>query len=623
MPIEKGDLIIGDGPDVYYIENDRRRLVPDYTTLLALDSKGWDAVKHVLADELLAVEIGPPIPSLANGSLLIGTDGKSFLARRGQLHPVPDAATLALFPRHRAAQLRPGDLQLFPSRLGEKLPSVHDVSAEVLAIDTYIRSLAPLPYRDDTDEAGPVVKRPGVTEVDGVAVEVSEQRIRMSRRVSDFVEINPIPDVMWAGALVTGASVAPGALAPIPLQRHPGWITVATSLTSPAPKSQSRRLSEPSLRAYQDALTELIHELKPQDSAAAISFQLEKIDTLEEGMLRFGLNLKGSGWGVDAKAQLNTRASRSTTFGYFSQSYYQVTFDADGSPPRFFADDVTLDQVKAYCGPDNPPCHIATVTYGRLLTFLVDSEATSFEVKAALNASWESAVSGTAALTGEHKNTLSRSSVTAAVLGGSSGVVGEVITNPVAGLVPWIQGQLAVNRDLPVAPIQYTVRYLAPPHNLVQVSRTTDVVRIVDANVYGGREAGGTYKVGEGDGKGPVPTGIRVNRGDEVTFTATGRVWAGWMFIGATGPEGISGPPKSWYPLPDGEGVRGSMLIGGYDNGKWFPIGSGARVHVPAESDDCELWLRLNDDDMTNGDGDFDVTVSVRRRLPTIPAMPQ
>jgi hypothetical protein len=63
------------------------------------------------------------------------------------------------------------------------------------------------------------------------------------------------------------------------------------------------------------------------------------------------------------------------------------------------------------------------------------------------------------------------------------------------------------------------------------------------------------------------------------------------------------------------------MLIGGYDNANWFPIGSGTRFNVPDDRDDCELWLRLNDDNMTNGNGDFDVTVSLRRRMPTIPAM--
>jgi hypothetical protein len=37
-----------------------------------------------------------------------------------------------------------------------------------------------------------------------------------------------------------------------------------------------------------------------------------------------------------------------------------------------------------------------------------------------------------------------------------------------------------------------------------------------------------------------------VNRGDDVTATATGSIWAGWVFIGRNGPDGLDGPPKPW-----------------------------------------------------------------------------
>ncbi|MGW1496446.1 thiol-activated cytolysin family protein [Streptomyces sp. NPDC002402] len=618
-----GDLIYSDGLGVYYIDNAKRHLIPNYTTLLALDSGGWNAAKHVSQDELLGIAIGRPIPSLADGSLLISTDGRSYLASDGELHEIPDAATLALAPRNRVVPVEPEDLRLLKTKnaIGDALFSIDAADANVFAIDRYIRSLAPLPYQDNTDDRGPVFTRPGITEVDGVAVEVSEQRIRMSRQVADFVEISPVPDVMWAGAIVTGASVGPGSLAPIPLHRYPGRITVTTDLTLPAVRSQSERLEEPSLPEYRDARTGLMAALDPQDSAASMSYRLDKINTLEEGMVSFGINLKRAGWGVDAKVRLDSHLDRSTTFGMFSQAYYQIAFTPDGSPPRFFADDVSLNDVKAYCGPDNPPCYIASVTYGRMLTFLVDSEASSLAVQAAISAAWQDALSGQAHLQVEHKDTLSRSRVNAVVVGGSSGVGGDVIVDPVANLVPWINSQLALSKDVPPAPIQYTVRYLAAPHNLVRVSRTTDVVKIVDANVYGGRELAGNYKVGEGRGRGPVATGIRLNRGDELTITATGSIWAGWTFLGSNGPEGLSGRPKPYYPLPAGEGVRGSMLIGGYDNANWFPIGSGKRLFVPDDVDDTELWLRLNDEDMTNGNGEFDVNVSVRRRMPEIHAL--
>lgn len=620
MTIPDGTLVIGDAPEVYLIQNGTRRWVPDPQTLQAVDARGWVAVQRVPQGDVLAAPGGVPLPALQDGSLSINEDGTAYFGRGGRFHLVPDAATLATLPRNRAAATLSQDFVLLKSAIGEPLASVTSTGPNTAAIDAYVRSLAPLPVEPDSDNPGPVVKRPGVTEVDGVGVEVSEQRVRIARQVADFVEVSPIPDVMWAGAAVTGASVQGGALAPIALSRSPGQITVTTDLTMPAQRSQSRRLERPDLPSYVDTLNELIDDLRPTDSAAAMSFRLEKINTLEQGMVSFGLNLKGSGWGVDAKAQLNGNLTRSTMFGLFSQAYFQVTFTPEGSPPRFFADDVTLDEVKAYAGPDNPPCYLSSVTYGRMMIMLVDSEASSLEVKASLSAAWQAAVSGQADLAAQYKNTLSRTSITAVVIGGSSGAAGDVVADPANNLLGWIKRELTVTADLPVTPIQYTVRYLAPPQNLVRVTRTTDPVRIVDANVYGGRQVAWTGSVGEGPGRGPVNTGIRLNRGDDVTVTATGSIWAGWIFIGPNGPDGLDGPPKPWYPLPDGPGVRGSMLIGGYDNSNWMPIGGGRRFSVPSDRDDSELWFRLNDVNMSDGKGSFAVTVSLRRRMPVINA---
>jgi hypothetical protein len=620
MSFNEGSLIIGDGPEVYLIQNGTRRWVPDPQTLQAVNPQSWAAVQRVVQSDLFAVPAGVPLPALQDGSLSICPDGTAYFARGGRFHLVPDAATLAALPRDRAATTLAEDFVLLKAAVGDPLPSVNDVGANAAQIDAYVRSLAPLPVEPDTDTGGPIVKRPGVTDVDGVGVEVTEQRVRMARQVADFVEISPIPDVMWAGAAVTGGSVQSGSLAPIALTRSPGQITVTTDLTLPALRSQSRRLERPDLPSYVDTLNELIDDLRPTDSAAAMSFRLEKINTLEQGMVSFGMNLKGSGWGVDAKAQLNGDLTRSTLFGMFSQAYFQVSFTPEGSPPRFFADDVTIDEVMAYAGPNNPPCYLSSVTYGRMMVMLVDSEASALEVKASLSAAWQAAVSGQVDLAAQYKSTLSRSSITAVVVGGSSGMAGDVISDPANNLLGWIKSQLRLTADLPVTPIQYTVRYLAPPQHLVRVTRTTDPVKIVDANVYGGREVAWTGSVGEGSGRGPVNTGIRLNRGDEVTVTATGSIWAGWVFIGDNGPDGLDGPPKPWYPLPDGDGVRGSMLIGGYDNANWIPIGGGRRFTVPSERDDSQLWFRLNDNDMTNGNGSFRVTVSLRRRMPVINA---
>jgi hypothetical protein len=563
------------------------------------------------------------MPSLSNGTVLVEPGGNKFLALGGRLRAIPDAQTAMLFGRKRVANLQKHDAlsPIFQKFQGEPLQSVGTANKETIAIDAYIRSLGPLPAALPTENSyGVLYKRLGVTQVDGVDMEITEQVVTMRQEVRDFVEISQISDVMWAGATVAGESVQSGSLAPILLRRGPGTITLTTDLTTASTRSKSLPLKEPNLPSYVDAHNQLIDELHPTDSAAAVNNRIIKINTLEEGMVSFGLNVKGSGWGVNAKARLDSRLERSVTFGMFSQAYYAVAFTPQGSPPRFFGDDVRLDEVKQYCGVNNPPCYIASVTYGRTLMFMIDSESSNLEVTAALDGYWKAGISGEANVEGSYKNTMNKSKVSVVVIGGPSGASGQVISDPANGLLPWIMGALKITKDVPAAPVSYTVRYLAPPHHMVVVNRTTAPMKIVDANVYGGRQLQNIYSVGEGPGSGSVATGIRLNRGDKVTITATGSIWAGWTFLGRNGPEGLNGPPKPWYPLPTGEGVQGSMLIAGYDNTDWFPVGSGCQVTVPPENDGRELWLRLNDEDMTNGNGAFEVKVSLERREPIINA---
>ncbi|MEU4407099.1 thiol-activated cytolysin family protein [Streptosporangium sp. NPDC023963] len=620
VPAENANLVKGESsPHVYLVEDGRRRLIPDDVTFAGLGRGGYDAV-HILPDHRLEeLEEGRPLPSLTEGTLYVSSDATSaFLMRAGTLREVPDEQTLAWLPRERVSVVEPSDLKLFRIDHGPALASITDTSQSVLEVDAYLRSLAPLP----AEPAGTreISTRSRSTRVDDVDVLIKETTVEVVNLVDEFTETTPVPDALWAGAVVTGQSVRSGALAPVNLTRHPGTLTVTTDLKTASGRSRSSRLDAPSLPSCIDTLNALIGELNPKDAEAAVHHNVIQVSSLEEGMVNLGLNIKGAMFGVSAKASLTGRLKQSAALGLFTQTYYNVAFTPDGSPSRFFADDVSLDEIKLYAGPDNPPCYISTVSYGRAILVFAESTESFTKVKAALDAAWKGAVSGDLNLAAEHTHVLRRSSLRVVVVGGSTGNAGLVLADPAAKLTAFIQKEIRVTADIPAAPVKYATRYLAPPHNLAAVNRTTQVVRVVDADVHGGPEVRmENIQVGEGRDSGPVNTRIRLARGDRIVITAEGAVWAGWAFIGRNGPEGLDGPGKPWYPLPQ---ERGASLIAGYNNASWFYVGSGTPqpVVVPDEQHGSELWLRLNDDNMQNGDGSFKVTVTVRRRLPSIPA---
>lgn len=489
------------------------------------------------------------------------------------------------------------------------------------AIADYIRTLGLLPAAAEGVDG---VLTSHVSEVDGVNLILSEQRKAINREIRDFSNPYPAPDTLWAGATITGNSVESGALSPIFLSRHPGTITITTDLNSQNGKSQSMEIPIPSIASYIDTLNTLINVLKPLDSAALAEYQMIQIDTIGEAAVEFGLDVSiARAFDGNLDAKLNNNLSHSITFGKFYQTYYQVVFSPQGSPPQFFSDNVTLDQVKQYCGPDNPPCYIASINYGRACMFLVDSEASGGEVRASLTAHYEDATKDIKVQPGgSHQEVMKRSQVRAFAIGSAGNNAANLLVDPKNELIPWLKENATFNTSQMVYPISYTLRYLAPPHHMVRVIRTTRPVKLIDATVYGGPVLVGNFAVGEGRGKGPVPTEFRLNRGDRVTITARGTIWAGWVFIGRNGPDGLAGPPPGNVPLPQNGNprIKGSMLIAGYDNTDWIPIGSGANFTVPDDKHGRELWLSINDDNLTTGNGNFDVKVTVERRMPVINA---
>lgn len=102
-----------------------------------------------------------------------------------------------------------------------------------------------------------------------------------------------------------------------------------------------------------------------------------------------------------------------------------------------------------------------------------------------------------------------------------------------------------------------------------------------------------------------VSTGMRVRRGDTVTFNTTGEVQ---LSDNATDRARSAGTPRAvrGAPLPD---VYAGGLIGRVGTGRPFAIGDQASVPMP---NDGVLYLAVNDDELSDNAGAF--TVQLGRR---------
>jgi hypothetical protein len=112
-----------------------------------------------------------------------------------------------------------------------------------------------------------------------------------------------------------------------------------------------------------------------------------------------------------------------------------------------------------------------------------------------------------------------------------------------------------------------------------------------------------------------VPTGVRLQPGDEFALTGSGTIWAGVWLTGLNGPDGWtdrveSNPASPYVNRPD---AHPFCLVGRFGTGPWFYVGSKLPRQAYTANVAQELILRTNDNSPGNGAGSFQCRIQVWR----------
>jgi hypothetical protein len=107
-------------------------------------------------------------------------------------------------------------------------------------------------------------------------------------------------------------------------------------------------------------------------------------------------------------------------------------------------------------------------------------------------------------------------------------------------------------------------------------------------------------------------TGVDILAGDSVAIAATGTIWSGILGAPPNDANGDNTSTNGNFPLPS---ARAFSLIGRLGPGfSYFPIGT-ARVIKNTSTVAKRLFLRSNDDVPSNGNGQFNVTITYLNRV--------
>ena len=464
-----------------------------------------------------------------------------------------------------------------------------------------------------SNEGGPTSL---TVDAEGVPYTIVQQRRLV---VNDVVEHAFLQDLaqahVYPGAVIQGRALLRGDIAPIPLGRQGGTITVVTDLVSEVPTRQSRDVSAATEAEGTAARRELIAAAQPRDSAGILRAEFQTARTYKEVGAKLGVNVSAAAFDVDANASLDSTFRTSTVVAVIRQTYYTATF----APPQpaargIWSDDVDASALVQYCGAGNPPLYIDSVQYGRFICVTISGAHASTDLAAALKARWTASVSGSVAIGARAKEVLESSDVRIYTIGVPGGGQFARLGDPLADLDRVFVSGMSLNKENPGAPISFTCRHVLD-NTLGHVGLSASYVQPLEAV---GQDAQGDFAVWDGPGGGLVDTGIRVAPGDYLLVNAWGQIWSGVAFTGTHGPEGWPGWRAHAAAPMQGRGAA-NCLIGRIGGGPWFEVLSHYEATVDVNETGGQvgnLQLNINDNNPYNGDARkrWGVRVEVRRK---------
>ncbi len=261
---------------------------------------------------------------------------------------------------------------------------------------------------------------------------------------------------MWPGAIVGAESIAEGLFTPKILDRAP--LTFSASLEGVISGAVSATVDSPSLSAFREAMSTILQQTLTGQTAANIFSQIEEVHSAQQVSFALGVNVQWLLGGIESTLGFDDTTKRSRFVVNFTQSYYTVDVDPPGSAAEFFSPETTVDDAMNEFG-EEPPAYVSSVTYGRLVYFVITSQNESSEMRAALEYGFGGAATVDGSVSMTHEEVLGNSEITAYILGGEGDVAAQAV-HGIEELRNFINSGGTWTKQSPGAPIAYKLAYL-------------------------------------------------------------------------------------------------------------------------------------------------------------------
>jgi len=337
--------------------------------------------------------------------------------------------------------------------------------------------MASLPNFDQPDE----IAEPQVTDEDPPSRDEEDPSLecyttfyKHAPGFNDMLALDPSTDVIFPGAILKGETIPSGEYVPIVADR--AAITLSASLTNIS-GSPVVEVTDPKLSTVREQVKTILDQEVTGATSARVNFEISQVYTKEQLNLAIGANYRTAVNKVSASFDFEQ-----STYKYkYVLKYFQVYYTIDMDPPQNPSDLFTNTPDLSALGSTSP-VYVATVTYGRMIIYTIESSYSKTEIDAAFSASFGS---NDGSIDAEYEKVINESSVKALVIGGSGGDAAQVVNGP-ADVYNYISEGGNYSKESPGAPLSYKLRYL---------KQGTPVARVVLASEYAVRICDVAYPI--------------------------------------------------------------------------------------------------------------------------------
>ena len=341
---------------------------------------------------------------------------------------------------------------------------------------------APTPDGDPVEEEP--VTLPEVEKVDddgnvyteeNVVYSCQTQPYTLTQNPEQIAMYSPDREILWAGSLIQGKSHRDGigSLLGLPIaERAP----INVSIPSLANDDNFRRVEQPTQADVDQAIGSMVGNATQSglSTPSTIAFEMQTYHSERQSALQMGLSGRYLGYEASASGSIDREVSETTITAQFYQKMYEVVVEPPQSPGDFFSEDFTQARLQQQVdqgriGPDNLPVYVSNIVYGRMMMFSLTSTASEEDIRATMQAGYES-IGGSveANLSAQQQAILQESEIKVTSIGGDAEATLAVIRSG-----DWSQ-YFTENVDLSSAsPLSYTFRNLGDG-SIASVTETTE-----------------------------------------------------------------------------------------------------------------------------------------------------